>query len=157
LRPITPDAWSHGLRERFQADDCEIEEAVLQRIVELGAQHPRATMRIAQQTHLVSIQLDRREIDFDLVELGYRAALESDVPTMEQTVEHIRRLHKNALQVARALAADDPVPRRLQPAIRDRVLKLLLRAGIVEHVARGDWRIVDPLLKAYLRGLNPLG
>jgi len=34
---------------------------------------------------------------------------------------------------------------------------LLLRAGIVEHVGRGDWRIVDPLLRAYLRGLDPLG
>ena len=30
-----------------------------------------------------------------------------------------------------------PPPRRLTPAIRDRVLKLLERAGIVEHVARG--------------------
>jgi hypothetical protein len=114
-------------------------------------------MRIAQQTHLVSVLLDRREIDLDLVQLGYNAALESDLPTMEQTAQHIRRLHKNALQVARALASDDPVPRRLAPAIRDRVLKLLRRAGIVEHVARGDWRIVDPLLQAYLRGLDPLG
>ena len=66
-------------------------------------------------------------------------------------MEQIRRLHKNALQVARAIAAGDPVPRRLTPALRDRVLKLLLQAGIVEHVARGDWRIVNPLLKEYLR------
>ena len=67
-------------------------------------------MRIAQQTHLVSVQLDRRDIDLDLVELGYRAALNGDLPTMEQSVEQIRRLHKNALQVARAIAADGPVP-----------------------------------------------
>ena len=32
-------------------------------------------MRIAQQTHLVSIQLERYEIDLDLVELGYNAAV----------------------------------------------------------------------------------
>ena len=72
-------------------------------------------------------------------------------------MEQIRRLHKNALQVARAIASDSPVPRRLAPAIRDRVLKLLLQAGIVEHVARGDWSIVNPLLKEYLRRLDPLG
>ena len=71
-------------------------------------------------------------------------------------MEQIRRLHKNALQVARAIAADGPAPRRLAPAIRDRVLKLLLQAGIVEHVARGDWRIVNPLFKEYLRSLDPL-
>src|SRR5205807_2514626 len=142
--------------ERFAADDCTVERPALDRIVELGAGHPRATMRIAQQTHLASVLLDRREVDLDLVQLGYEAALDSDLPTMEQTVEHIRRLHKNAFQVARALARGEPVPRRLPPAIRDRVLKLLLRAGIVEHAGRGDWRIVDPLFQAYLRGLTPL-
>jgi chromosome segregation and condensation protein ScpB len=114
-------------------------------------------MRVAQQTHLVAVQLDQREIDLDLVELGYRAALGGDLPTMEQTIEQIRRLHKNALQVARAIALGNPVPRRLTPAIRDRVLKLLLQAGIVEHVARGDWRIVNPLFRDYLRRLDPLG
>lgn len=156
LRPITTADWSRGLLERYAADDCEVEPAALERIIALGAGHPRATMRIAQQTHLVAVQLDRRQIDLDMVELGYRAALDSDLPAMEQTVEQIRRLHKNALQVGRALAAHQPVPRRLAPAIRDRVLKLLLRAGIVEHAGRGDWRIVDPLLEAYLRALDPL-
>lgn len=155
LRPITTADWSRGLLERFAADDCDVEPVALERIIALGAGHPRATMRIAQQTHLVSVQLDRREIDLDMVELGYRAALDSDLPAMEQTVEQIRRLHKNALQVSRALASGQPVPRRLAPAIRDRVLKLLLRAGVVEHAGRGDWRIVDPLLEAYLRALDP--
>jgi hypothetical protein len=157
LPPIAREDWARGLLDRFAADDCNVEPPALERIVELGAGHPRATMRIAQQTHLVSVLLDRREIDLDLGQLGYDAALESDLPTMEQTVEHIRSLHKNALQVARALARGETVPRRLAPAVRDRVLKLLLRAGIVEHAARGDWRIVDPLLQEYLHRLNPIG
>jgi hypothetical protein len=157
LRPITAEDWARGLGERFAADDCTIDQVALDRIIELGAQHPRATMRIAQQTHLVSVQLDRYEIDLDLIEIGYSAAITSDLPVLEQTVEHIRRLHKNALLLARELARAAPISRRLSPAIRDRVLKLLLRAGIVEHVARGDWRIVDPLLQAYLRQLDPLG
>jgi hypothetical protein len=156
LRPITAEDWSRGLTERFAADDCTVDQFALNRIIELGAGHPRATMRVAQQTHLVSVQLDRHEIDLDLVELGYNAALTSDIPALEQTVEHIRRLHKNAFQVARELARAEPISKRLSPAIRDRVLKLLLRAGVVEHVARGDWRIVDPLLQAYLRQLDPL-
>jgi len=157
LRAITVADWSRGLLERFAADDCEVTSAALNRIIELGEQHPRATMRIAQQTHLISVQLDRRDIDLDMVALGFEAALDSDTLAMEQTVEQIRRLHKNALQVARALAHRQPIPKRLSPTIRDRVLKLLLRAGIVEHVARGDWQIVDPLLGAYLHRLDPLG
>jgi uncharacterized protein len=157
LRPIAAEDWISGLAERFAADDCTIKPAALARIVEIGDGHPRATMRVAQQTHLVSVQLASREIDLDIVELGYRAALNGDLPTMEQMVEQIRSLHKNALQVARAVAAGTPIPRRLAPAIRDRVLKLLLRAGIVEHIARGDWRIINPLFRDYLSRLDPLG
>jgi uncharacterized protein len=157
LRQISHADWLRGLSDRFDADDCTVGPGALERIVELGAGHPRATMRIAQQTHLISVQLDRTEIDLDLVSLGYEAALRGDLPTMEQTVEEIRRLHKNALQMARSVAYGRPPPRRLSPAIRDRVLNLLLRAGIAEHVARGDWRIVNPLLKEYLRRTDPLG
>jgi hypothetical protein len=157
LRQISHADWVTGLSERFAADDCTVQAGAQERIVELGASHPRATMRIAQQTHLISVQLERSDIDLDLVALGYEAALRGDLPTMEQTVEEIRRLHKNALQMVRSVAGDRPPPRRLSPAIRDRVLNLLLRAGTVEHVARGDWRIVNPLLKEYLKRMDTLG
>jgi hypothetical protein len=156
LRPIGVDEWLKGLGVRFAADDCTLQPGALERIVELGAQHPRATMRIAQQTHLTSVQLDQHLIDLDMVELGYRAALAGDLPTMEQTVEQIRRLHRDALQVARALARHQQIPRRIPPSTRDRVLKLLVRAGIVEHIARGDWQLVNPLFASYLTELTPL-
>jgi hypothetical protein len=155
LRPILPSDWREGLTERFAADDCTVAPAALERLVTLGAGHPRATMRIAQQAHLVSVQLAQRTIDLDIVELGYQSALNGDRPTMEQTVEQIRRLHKNALLVARAVAMGQSPPRRLAPAIRDRTLKRLEHAGLLEHPARGDWRIVNPLLAEYLRALDP--
>jgi hypothetical protein len=155
LRPIPPSDWREGLTERFAADDCTVAPAALERMVALGVGHPRATMRIAQQTHLVSVQLAQRAIDLDIVELGYQSALNGDRPTMEQTVEQIRRLHKNALLVARTVALGEPPPRRLAPAIRDRTLKRLEHAGLLEHPARADWRIVNPLLAEYLRELTP--
>jgi uncharacterized protein len=155
LRPISEEEWRRGLAERFAADDCKAGEAALARIVELGGGHPRATMRIAQQAHLVSIELDVREIDLDLVQLGFERALEGDRPTMEQVVERVRLLHKHGLTVARAVAAGQPAPRRLHPGVRDRVLKLLRDAGVVEHEARGQWRIIDPLLRHYLVRLDP--
>jgi hypothetical protein len=155
LRPILPEEWIRGLGERFAADGCSVAEPALERIVELGAGHPRATMRIAQQAHLVSLELDTREIDLDLVQVGLARAVEGDRPTMEQVVERIRLLHKHALLVARTLAADQPVPRRLHPGVRDRVRKLLRDAGIVESPARGSWRVIDPLLRRYLVSLDP--
>jgi uncharacterized protein len=157
LRPISKEEWRRGLAERFAADDCTVAEAALDRIVELGGGHPRATMRIAQQAHLVSIELDVREIDLDLVQLGFERALEGDRPTMEQVVERVRLLHKHGLTVARAVAAGESPPRRLHPGVRDRVLKLLRNAGVVEHEGRGRWRVIDPLLRHYLVSLDPFG
>jgi uncharacterized protein len=157
LRPISKEEWRRGLAERFAADDCTVAEAALDRIVELGGGHPRATMRIAQQAHLVSIELDVREIDLDLVQLGFERAREGARPTMEQVVERVRLLHKHGLTVVRAVAAGESPPRRLHPGVRDRVLKLLRDAGILEHEARGRWRVIDPLLRHYLAALDPFG
>src|SRR5918999_1148814 len=157
LRPISGEEWRRGLAERFAAADCTIAEPALDRIVELGGRHPRATMRIAQQAHLASIELDVREIDLDLVQLGFERALEGDRPTMEQVVERVRLLHKHGLTVVRAVAAGESPPRRLHPGVRDRVLKLLRDAGILEHEARGRWRVIDPLLRHYLAALDPFG
>jgi len=157
LRPISEEEWRRGLAERFAADDCTIADPALDRIVELGGGHPRATMRIAQQAHLASIELDVRRIDLDLVQLGFERALEGDRPTMEQVVERVRLLHKHGLTVVRAVASGESPPRRLHPGVRDRVLKLLRDAGILEHEARGRWRVIDPLLRHYLASLDPFG
>jgi hypothetical protein len=157
LRPIDPEDWRAGVADRFAVDGCEVADAALRRIVELGATHPRATMRIAQQTHVLSLELDTRTIDLDLVRLGFERALEGDRPTMEQIVERIRLLHKQGLLVARTVAAGQPLPRRIQPGVRDRVLKLLRDAGILEHESRGQWAVIDPLLRHYLASLDPLG
>jgi uncharacterized protein len=156
-RPIPADAWRAGLAARFAEDRCEIAEPALARIVELGGGHPRATMRIAQQTHLVSLELSTRDIGLELVQLGFERALEGDRPTMEQVVERIRLLHKHGLLLARTVAASNPMPRRVQPGARDRALKLLRDAGILEHEAHGRWRVIDPLLRHYLASLDPLG
>ncbi|HEX5896030.1 MAG TPA: AAA family ATPase [Thermoleophilaceae bacterium] len=157
LRPIDPEDWRAGVADRFAADGCTVTDAALERIVELGGGHPRATMRIGQQTHLVSLELDTREIDLDLVQLGFERALEGDRPTMEQIVERIRLLHKHGLLVARTVAAGHSLPRRIQPGARDRALKLLRDAGILAHESHGQWRVIDPLLRHYLASLDPLG
>jgi len=157
LRQIEPDEWRAGLADRFGRDGCTITEAALDRIVELGGGHPRATMRIAQQTHLVSLELGTRAIGLELVQLGFERALQGDLPTMEQVVERIRLLHKHGLLIARTVAAGGPMPRRVQPGARDRALKLLRDAGILEHEAHGRWRVIDPLLRHYLASLDPVG
>lgn len=155
LRPIAAEDWRDGLRARFAADDCIVEERALERLVALGELHPRATMLIAQQTHLAAVQLERRDVDLTLVEQGYLTALERDRIVLEQAVEGIRSLHKHGLTVARRIALGSGLTRGLAPQAADRAVKALQRSGVVERRGRGDYRIVNPLLRRYLVDLTP--
>ncbi|MGZ8783630.1 MAG: hypothetical protein ACXWZB_09050 [Gaiellaceae bacterium] len=157
LAPIAVDAWLEGLSERFAADGCTVRAGALERIVELGEGHPRATMLVAQQTHLTSVMLGMREIDLTLVQQGFEAALEGDRPVHEQAVEHIRQLHRLALVVARRIAAGDPPHAGLNSSESYRSVKALHDAGLVEPAGPRRWKIVNPLLGRYLRELEPYG
>jgi uncharacterized protein len=157
LAPIAVDAWLEGLSERFAADGCTVRAGALERIVELGEAHPRATMLIAQQAHLTSVMLGTRVIDLTLVQQGYDAALEGDRPVNEQSVEHIRQLHRLALVVARRIAAGEAPHAGLNSSESYRSVKALHDAGFIEGAGPRRWKLVNPLLARYLRELEPLG
>jgi hypothetical protein len=81
--------------------------------------HPRATMLIAQKTHLTAVLLETHQIDLALVEQGYLTALQGERINHEQTVERIRQTHKLGLEIARRIARDEPaypgLPRGADP------------------------------------------
>jgi hypothetical protein len=149
LRPIDADAWRQGLRARFAQDGCEIDDPALDRTIALGGTHPRATMLIAQQTHFHSILLQRRHIDLNLVEQGFRAALERERSGHEQTLERVRRMQRHAFAAEREVAPCGSAYSRLSREAF-RALNALRKAGILERRGREDWRIVDPMFAAYL-------
>lgn len=155
LRPIDEDAWTPGLRERFEADGCSADDAALARIVEYGELHPRTTMLIAQKTHLVTVELEIRHIDLSVVEQGLLEALQADRLSHEQTVERIRRIHKLGLVVAARLARGEPVYPNLPRGAVRRALEALRDAAIIESRGRADWRFTSPLLRRYLISLEP--
>src|SRR5579864_1790025 len=101
LRPIAPEDWRKGIRDRFEADGCKVEPRALQRMVELGELHPRVTMLIAQKTHFLSVLFDRHEIDLGLAEQGYETAYQGDSALIDQLLETIRSSHRLALKLAR--------------------------------------------------------
>jgi hypothetical protein len=156
LRPITPEDWAAGLAERFDADECTIDAGGLGRLIELGELHPRATMLIAQKTHLTSVLLETQTIDSTLVEQGYLAALQGERINHEQTVERIRQAHKLGLEIARRIAGGKPVYPGLPRGAVRRALEQLEAAAVVESHGRGQWHVTDPLLRRYLRDLQPL-
>jgi DNA polymerase III delta prime subunit len=156
LRPIALEDWAEGLRGRFDLDGCKIDERGLQRLVDLGAGHPRATMLIAQKTHMTSVLLETREIDLAAVEQGYRAAIEGERVNHEQSVERLRGTHPYALQVARRIAQDERPYQDLPRNSVRRALEELRGIGIARSEGRGEWKITDPLLARYLAELDPM-
>ena len=153
LRPIDADAWSRGLRERFAADDCTVDARALERLIEHGESHPRATMLVAQQTHLSAALLETHEIDLDLVEQGYLSALRAERVNNEQSLERIRRAHRLGLEVARRIARSEPAYRGLPRGAVRRALEELRDAAIIETHGRGDWRFTNPLLRRFIEDL----
>ncbi|MEA2467725.1 MAG: uncharacterized protein QOJ57_1851 [Thermoleophilaceae bacterium] len=150
LREITPEDWIEGLRDRFAADGCAIAADTLEHLIDLGELHPRITMLIAQKTHYLSIVLGTREITRELVAQGYQLAYQGDVALLDQMIEQIRRSHKFGLRLARRIAARQTLTSGMHAGQADRAIKKLLEAGLVEQVARGDYRIFNPLLRHHL-------
>ena len=155
LRPIDAAAWAGGLAERFEADDCTIEEGALMRLIEYGELQPRTTMLIAQKTHQTAVELDAREIDLAVVEQGLLGALQADRVANEQTVERIRSMHKLALTLSERLARGQPVYPGLSRGAVRRALEALRDAALIESRGRGDWQFTNPLLRRYLASFEP--
>lgn len=155
LRPIDAEAWATGLRERFAADDCEVEPGALERIIEYGEGQPRSTMLIAQKSHLTTVELGTHVVDLAVVEQGLLAAMVADRIAHDQIVERIRRSHRLGLVVAERVARGQTVYRGLPRGAVRRALEALRDAGIIDSEGRGDWRFTNPLLRRYLQAMVP--
>lgn len=155
LTPILAGEWRIGLAERFAEDDCRADLDALNRMIELGGRHPRATMLIAQQTHLASIEADTRRIDLGLALSGWHSALQAERARNIDTVEMIRRMGRSsavALRVVVNLAGGHPAYRELESKAASRAIQRLQRASIVHRApSTGRWELDDPLLAAYIR------
>lgn len=150
LAPISGEEWADGIRARFEADECEIGQPALERLVALGELHPRVTMLIAQKTHLLSILFGRRAIDLALVEQGYDDAYHGDSALIDQLLETVRASHKQGLKIARRVAAGQSFTVGMHKGDADRAMKRLIDAGLVERRGRADYRILNPFLKRRL-------
>jgi uncharacterized protein len=155
LRPIDAEAWRSGLSERFAADDCEIELAALDRIIQYGEAQARSTMLIAQKSHLTTVELGTHTVDLTVVEQGLLGAMAADRIAHEQITERIRHSHKLGLLIAERLARGRPVYQGLSRGAVRRGLEALRDAGIIDSAGRADWRFSNPLLQRYLQAMAP--
>lgn len=152
LSPISEEEWRQGLRERFELDDCAVDEEALELIVTAGEAHPRSTMLIAQQAHHASVEEGTQHIDGTLAERGYRGALAADAGRHSDLMERIRSMGSTAIEVVVRLARERSPYAELEKKSANRTLNTLADASIVIRPAgRGSWALADPLFSAYVR------
>lgn len=152
LSPISDEEWRQGLRERFEEDDCAVDEEALDLIVAAGDGHPRSTMLIAQQAHHASVEEGTRHIDGTLAERGYRGALAADTGRHADLMDRIRSMGNMAVEVSVRLAHQRSPYERLEKKGANRALNALADASIVIRPGgRGSWAPADPLFAAYVR------
>lgn len=156
LTPIIPSQWREGLLARFAEDHCTVEGSALERLIDAGALHPRATMLIAQHTHICAVELEAHKIDDALVLEGLRSALGAERARHLDTVDSIRGMGRSgtaAIRVVSNLAAGQPAYHDLAPQAAKRAIERLRNAGIVHRPPgqRGGWAISDPLFARYVR------
>jgi hypothetical protein len=159
LAPITVEQWTVGLRDRLRLDDTAIRDDALERAIALGEMHPRATMLLAQQAHLICIEEVAREIDNAMVIQALGRALGAERLRHEQQLERIRSIGRHAERMAvRVAAGDRPLYADLKPQQASRALTGLRDAGVIDRVdGHGRWVLADPLLRIYLASRSPGG
>jgi hypothetical protein len=151
LEPIGEEQWRAGLAERFERDRCTATDDALARILAVGEGHPRATMLVAQQTHVAAVEEGVRAIDLVLAERGHRAAMQAEQTRHVDLIDRIRALGAVALRVARRLAAGEAPYGAAEAKSVKRALDALALAGIASRHGRNGWYISDPLLARYIR------
>jgi hypothetical protein len=159
LAQITPEQWTEGLRRRLAFDNTTIADDALARLIELGEGQPRATMLLAQQAHLVSIEELRHTIDNAMVVQALDRAMGAERLRHEQQLERMRAIGRHGERMAIRVAAEAELYRDIHPQQAARTLDALRDIGVIDHGRRnGQWSVVDPLLRRYLaaRRVEPL-
>jgi uncharacterized protein len=151
LAPITNEQWRQGLRSRLEDDATTITDDALDRVIALGEGNPRMTMLLIQQAHAGSVEELQRKIDHALVVEALERAMRQERLRHDQQLELIRTLGRNAERMAIRVAAGAELYADLKPQQAARALSALQDRGIVARSARkGDWFVIDPLLRRYL-------
>ena len=151
LSPISNETWAAGLRKAAQRDKTTITDAALDLLLVVSGGVPRATMLLAQQSHLVAVEQGLFAIDATEVLQGVSYAMDAERATHEGEIVRLRTLRAHALSVAQRIARGDaPYGAGISAKQVSRALDSLRDAGIAVQLAPRNWSLVDPLLSRYL-------
>ena len=145
------------MADRFKEAGIGAASGQIERLVELGAGHPRTTMLVAAEAFVALREAGETELSDGVVGLAWERACAHDAERCRLLVERMRWLRVArgadlALRVARAIASGErPYGIGAHAEQVKRVLGELTDIGVAESRGRGFWQIADPILSAYLK------
>jgi DNA-binding transcriptional ArsR family regulator len=154
LGPITAEEWEQGIRERLALDECDVTPTALERLLGAGEGHPRSTMLIARESHAEAVQELEHDFDDAIVRRGIDRALQAERLRHEQLLARIRAVGRFGQLVAQRVALGAVLYEGIAPQTANRTLKSLRDLGVIAAGARrGQWLVIDPLIRRYLGAL----
>ncbi|MGA2875196.1 MAG: ATP-binding protein [Nitrososphaerales archaeon] len=157
LSPILNDVWADGLRKVYKADKTSITDAALAHLLEVSGGAARATMLLAQQSHVVAVEKGVFTVDVTEVLQGIDYALAAEQPAHESEIVRIRGMRAHSLSRAQSIArSEPPYAAKLDAKQVGRALESLRKAGLIVQVETREWQFVDPLFRRYLERFSAL-
>jgi len=154
LGPITTEEWSEGISQRLALDHCTITPTAVERLLTASEGHPRTTMLIARESHAEAVHELAHELDDAIVRRGGNRALAAERLRHEQLLARIRAVGRFGQLLAQRVALGAVLYDSIAPQTANRTLRALQDIGVIAGGARrGQWHVVDPLVRRYLRDL----
>ena len=156
---IDPDDWLEYLRGKFAAKKIAIDDASIDRLLDMTGGHPQDTMQLCAALYYLMREAGSRVVTTELLEVAYEQAMrELERPFALHWAE--LGSHKYLQQVAKRIAhravlyATDAeggtVPR---PEVL-RALDAMQARGLVVRLGRGRYDFVEPMFGEYVRRLD---
>ena len=153
LPPIPPTAWLAYLTKKFGDAGVTMTDGAFSLLMERSEGHPWALMQLAFQTW--ALRQTDEEVSADDVVAATLSTLERLHSEFVETWEGIRRIRAADLVLEHVVAGRSPYVGSTSHRTIAAALRALVDQGYLEKgMARGQYRVVDPLFRDWIRRLH---
>ena len=153
---IAPDDWLEYIREKFAQKKITIDDASVDRMLDVTGGHPQDTMQLCAALYYLMRDSGARVVSAEHVAVAYEQALrELERPFALHWTElaggkYLQQVAKRIAHGAVLYAAESGIPR---PEVL-RALEALRARGLVTRLGRGKYDFVEPMFGEYVRRLD---
>jgi AAA+ ATPase superfamily predicted ATPase len=153
LTPIDKSAFKNYISSKFHSVGITIMQDSLDFLLEKTGCHPYYTLKVCQTLYLVT-KGERKVIDLKTAEESFYLSFLSERAYLDEIWEKIKS-KKYLSEVIRAVSQDVSPYEALKGKVERQYIYNALTTmedmGLIHKVTRGNFRLIDPFLKEYLK------